>query len=408
VSRAALISAALLALGWAAILLVDPWADQRVNDLFVYRVYANVFLDGLLPYRDVAFEYPPLAAPVIALPGLAGTGEDAYKWAFAAFALALAAALVWLCGRLAARTGGDPGRAMLAAAAAPLLTGAMIRTHFDLFPVVLICGALLALSSQRPRLGFALIGLGAAAKLFPLVAVPPALAWLVARGERRAAAEGIAVLGATLAIAAGLGLGISPSGFLDSFEYHLDRPVQVESAPALTLLALDGLGAGEADSVNSFRSDGLEHPASNWVVAAFALVLLAVIAAFSAAARERPDEHRLVLACLGSVAAFAALGKVLSPQFLVWTIPLGALAVVWRLHALASAIAGAMVLTLVEFPSRYFDLVARDPFPTAVVVARDAALIGVVCLALRALSPGAGSARSTRLARPHSPSPAPR
>ena len=34
---------------------------------------------------------------------------------------------------------------MLAAAAAPLLTGAMIRTHFDLAPVVLTCAALLAL-----------------------------------------------------------------------------------------------------------------------------------------------------------------------------------------------------------------------------------------------------------------------
>ena len=51
----------------------------------------------------MAFEYPPLAAPAIALPGLAGTGEDAFRWAFAVWTLLGAAAVVLLCGALAAR-----------------------------------------------------------------------------------------------------------------------------------------------------------------------------------------------------------------------------------------------------------------------------------------------------------------
>ena len=66
----------LLAVGWALTLWVAPWSDERVNDLFVYRTFAAPVLDGGLPYRDIAFEYPPLAAPVIALPGLAGTGPE--------------------------------------------------------------------------------------------------------------------------------------------------------------------------------------------------------------------------------------------------------------------------------------------------------------------------------------------
>jgi Glycosyltransferase family 87 len=382
-SRTALGAALLLAMGWAAILFVDPWADQRINDLFVYRSYAELFLDGVMPYRDVAFEYPPLAAPVIALPGIGGTGEDAYRWAFAALALLLLALLVLLCGRLAARSGGDPRRAMLAAAAAPLLTGAMIRTHFDLLPVVLACAALLALAARRPAVGFGLLGLAAAAKLFPLVAAPPALAWLLARGQPRAAARAVAVLAAVLAIAAGAGLALSPSGFADSFEYHLDRPVQVESSPALTLLALDGLGLGEAASENSFRSDGIRHPASDAVQALFGALVLAAIAAFTVAAARRPTERALLLASLGSIAAFAAFGKVLSPQFLVWTIPLGALAFAWRLHALAATVAAATLLTLAEFPARYFDLVEREPLPLVLVSVRNSLLAVAVVLALR-------------------------
>jgi uncharacterized membrane protein len=391
---AAAAAAGLLALAWAAILLVDPWADEEVNDLFLYRAFAALFLDGELPYRDVAFEYPPLAAPLLALAGVLGTGHDEYRLAFAGLMLAFAAALVVLCGALARRTGGDPARAMLAAAAAPLVTGAMIRTHFDLAPVALLCAGLLAITSARPRLGFLLLGIGTATKLFPAVAVPVALAWLAGRGEQRAAVHGAAVFAATVACVAAVALLVSPSGFADSFEYHLDRPVQVESAPALLLLALDGLGAGDAESVNAFRSDGLEHPASGLLVAVFTAALLAVIGAFGLAARAGPDARRLVLAALAVVAAFAALGKVLSPQFLVWLIPLGALALAWRAHGLALAVAGATLLTLVEFPSRYFDLVAREPFPLAVVAARDVLMLVTVALAWRACSSPSPSSRS--------------
>ena len=90
--RAAALALVLLAIGFAATFAPGPWSDERVNDLFVYRQAAAPMLDGRLPYRDVFLEYPPLAAPVIALPGLAGTGEHAYRLAFAALALLLATA----------------------------------------------------------------------------------------------------------------------------------------------------------------------------------------------------------------------------------------------------------------------------------------------------------------------------
>ena len=113
-----------------------------------------------------------------------------------------------------------------------------------------------------------------------------------------------------------------------------------------------------------------------------------------------------MLASLTAVAAFAALGKVLSPQFLIWTLPLGALAFAWGERALAAAVAAATALTLVEFPVRYFDLVARKPFPSAVVAVRDLCLLAVLGLSLRALgraqAPGTSIWRMP-LARPSAP-----
>jgi Glycosyltransferase family 87 len=431
VRRTALAALVLLAAGWALTLWIAPWNDERVNDLFVYRTFAAPVLDGGLPYRDVPFEYPPLAAPAIALPGLAGTGEGTFRWAFALWTLAAAAATVLLCGALARagfatadvspRSGAAVAppprssapalaarRAMLAAAAMPLVSGALLRTHFDLFPVALVLGALLLLIRDRPRAGFAVLGLGAMTKVFPIVVLPVAIAWLLARGRRREALHGALACAAVMAAIAGAALAASTDGTLDAVRYHLDRPVQIESSPALVLLGLDAIGAGQAESVNGFRSDGLTHPASDAVTSLFLSALVALVAllcvrvaggvraaappvraAAGPLAGERPPGAReLVVAGLAACAAFALFGKVLSPQFAIWVLPLGALAFAWRMHALAAAVALVAILTQVEFPAHYFDVVAREPFAIGLVALRNLALAAVIALSVRELRVG--------------------
>jgi glycosyl transferase family 87 len=375
----------LLAAGWALTLWVAPWSDERVNDLFVYRGFAEPLLDGGLPYRDLSFEYPPLAAPAIALPGLAGTGETHFRWAFALWTLAAGAAVVLLCGALARATGGEPRRAMLAAALMPLLCGALVRTHFDLFPVALLLGGLLLVCRDRPRAGLAVLGLGAMTKLFPLVAVPVAIAWLLARGRRREAWQGALACAATIAVVALGAVAASPDGALDAVRYQLDRPVQIESTPAMVLLGLDAVGAGDAVSISSHRSDGLLHGADGAVSALLAGVLIGLVGLLAARVGRTP--RQLVLASLAGVIAFALFGKVLSPQFVIWVLPLGALAFAWRSYALAAAVTLAALLTQLEFPAHYFDVVARDPLALALVAIRNAALLTALVLALRELQP---------------------
>lgn len=376
----------LLGGAWLLTFAGGPWADESVNDLFVYRSYADLFLDGLLPFRDVAFEYPPLGALPLWLAGLAGTGAETYRVAFALLMLATALAVLPLCGRLASLTGGSRARALLAFAALPLLAGAMVRTHFDLLPVALALGALVAIAAGRVEAGFALAGVGALTKAFPLLVALLALAWLLGRGDRRAALRGTAALAATAGVLAGAWVALSPEGAWDAIAYHVERPVQVESVPAAILYAGDGLGLFDAPAaVFSHRSDGLSHPAAGELAALATLALVALLAWVAAAVWRRPGARALVLAVLAAIAASATLGKVLSPQFLVWIAPLGALAAAWRMWPLAAAVAAATLLTLAEFPSRYFDVVDQEPFALALVGLRNAAMLVVVALAVRAL-----------------------
>ena len=385
--RAALFALVLLVAGWALTLWVAPWSDERVNDLFVYRAFAAPVLDGGLPYRDVAFEYPPLAAPAIALPGLVSTAAEGFRWAFAVWTLLGAAAVVLLCGALARHTGGDARRAMLAAATMPLLCGAVLRTHFDLFPVALVLAALLLLVRNRPRAAFAVLGVAVMTKAFPIVIAPIAIAWLLARGRRRDAWQGALVCAAVMAAIAGAAVAVSPDGALDAVRFQLDRPVQVESSPALVVLGLDAVGAGHAESVKSFRSDGLLHPASDAVTSLFLTVLVALVTLLCVRVASGRDAgaRELVLASLAACAGFALFGKVFSPQFVTWVLPLGALAFAWRMHALALAVALVAVLTQIEFPAHYFDVVAREPLAVGVVALRNIALAAVIALTLREL-----------------------
>ena len=411
----ALLACATLAVAWLVTLVLHPWSDESVGDLGVRRQFATLFLDGALPYRDVPFEYPPLAAPLMALPGLLGTGEDGYWAGFAAVNLVLAVAVLLLTGRLATATGGDPRKAMLGVAAAPLLLGAIVRLHFDLAATALTAAALVAILSRRSALGFALIGLGTMTKAFPLVLAPIALSWLLAQGERRAALRGAAALAATLAVVAGGAVALSPAGALAAARYQTERPLQIESTPAIALLTIERLGGDPVRTVPGYGSTGVSHPLDDAVGAAFLAALGGALAGLTLLAARRARDRRegadafgsgraLVLASFAAVAAVAALGKVLSPQFLLWIVPLPALAWAWRMRALAATSAVAMALTLVEFPSRYVDLIAGETVAVGVTALRDLALIVTVALATVELTrrhrAAEEPARRSALARP--------
>lgn len=403
---------ALLTAAFGLTFAFGPWDDELVSDIPLYRGYADLFLDGLIPYRDIGFEYPPLAWPVMALPGLVSLELDEYRLVFATLAFAAAVGLMLACARLARLGGADERRALFAVAVAPIATGAIIRTHFDLAPVLCLVAGLAWIAAGRPRSGFAVLGLGGALKLFPLLAVPVAAAWLVGRGERREALVGIALAAAVALGAAGFAVAVSPDGAWDAVEYHLERPTQIESLPASVLNALDAAGGRAPEPVHSHRSDGLSHSAATAVEIVLTGLLFAALAALSVAALRAPNVRVLALAGLGSALAFAALGKVLSPQFMIWLVPLAALAWAWRLHALAIATTAAIAATMLWFPERYFDLVDRETGPLAAVGLRNAILVVVLALLARDLarlvreSPGA--AGSTTPGRPGDPRPAPR
>ena len=89
-----------LAVVWTVATTTGPFSDVTVNDLYVYRTYADLLLEGSLPYLDFPFEYPPLAALPLGLAGLPGTAEESYETSFSVLMCASAVAGQQLAARL--------------------------------------------------------------------------------------------------------------------------------------------------------------------------------------------------------------------------------------------------------------------------------------------------------------------
>jgi len=380
-----------LAVIYALATTVGPFSDTTVNDLFVYRTYADLLAAGQLPYLDFGFEYPPLAALPLWLAGLPGRDEATYAVSFALLIGAFVLALQWLAAQLA----GDRRTGLTVAwllALTPVLIGASLRTHFDAIPVALALAGLLALARERTSIGFALLALGTMTKLFPALLAAAAIVWLVARGEQRAALRGAAIFAA---VVVAISLPFAGDGYLDALRFHIDRPVQIESTPATVLFAL---GGSEVTGTNlrpdRFKSNGLDGGAADTVAAVFAVALALALAAILALAAQRPDVRHLVLCGFAALLAFVALGKVFSPQYVIWLAPFAALAWVWRERIAALLTAGAIVLTQLEFPSRYFDLINEREDVIRIVAARNALTLAAL------LTLAASLARSRRPSSP--------
>ena len=120
-------------------------------------------------------------------------------------------------------------------------------------------------------------------------------------------------------------------------------------------------------------------------------------------ARGPADPARLARYAAAGVVAFVALGKVLSPQFLIWLLPLVPLVAGRRGLAGCALLAAACLLTRGWFPDRYWSLVFDfDERASWLLLGRD-----LLLLALLATVAWPRGLSASRRERARSPSPAP-
>jgi uncharacterized membrane protein len=283
------------------------------------------------------------------------------------------------------------------AAVAMLAVGPVVLSRFDLWPAALTTAALAALVSGRLRLGHSALGAAVAAKLYPGVLVPLALVYVWRRSGRREALVCGGLLLGVLALAFLPFLVLAPGGVWDSVSNQAGRPLQIESLGSGILLAAHQLFGTSITMSSSHGSQNLAGTAPN-VLAVLQTILqgAALVATWVLFARGPATRERLLQASAAALVAFVALGKVLSPQFLIWLIPAVPLVRGRRGLAASALLAAALVLTQLWFPYRYWDLALQfAAFPSWLVFARDLALVALLAVLLRDRDPDRLAARRT-------------
>jgi hypothetical protein len=338
----------------------------------IFKSYADKISSGLVPYADFAYEYPPLSL-IVLLPRLLSADPATYAFLFGLEMLLFDIIILFTLSRIGAK-------ALFLYGVGLVLFWRLPYIRHDLAMIAVSTLAALLMLRGRGALSAVFWGLGGALKLYPMVAVP-ALAF----GENvRGIVRRWTVAGVVFVV--GILWGIVAFGWkaLEFLTYHSDRPAMIESLPANALLLLPGHRV-----VHSYGSFNVVGPAGEVLVEVFtflqpAMVLLALVAVWMWG--QNADRNELaVKGTAMAILAFAIFGKVLSPHFLMWPLPLLAMSTglgMVRLPRLTWALFFGIIALTAFINSEYYAITENLPYFTALLSARNLLLLPLFTLFL--------------------------
>jgi len=386
--------AAVIHLGVLAPLVDGP--SVIVGPLF--QPEAEAVLDGALPYEERDFEYPPLALPVLLGPALvtedAGAYVEAFSWEMIGFDLAIIALLAFGLRASAGRVWGalttySAGVFMLSGLLLPdsALDASLPLARFDLVPAALVLAAVLARETRRSATWSALVAAAAAVKAYPLLLYPVLL-----RGEEHPLRVVLAAL-IPLVAAAAVVLATGDE-FGSAITYQADRDLQIETVAASPLLVahLFGAPAGFTVGGGSFNLDAPGADAARAITLVVLLLSYALVV-WLAWRSDAPPLH----AAAAVLAVAVTFAPVLSPQFLLWLLPVSAAAFGLRAPNLVLLAAVALTQIALDRYDQLAELSAGFVVPLAIRNALLLCYLVLVVVSLRSGSPaGPGWVRRWR------------
>ena len=174
-------------------------------------------------------------------------------------------------------------------------------------------------------------------------------------------------------------VAIAPHGVAWSFRDQGTRPLQIESAGASLWLGAHQVIGLHLKTFFSHGSDNLYgHPPTTAASIMTIVQWIAIVGVWVTYALGRATRERLVLASAAAVCAFLFLGRVLSPQYLIWLVPLVMIAPGRRGFVAVGLLALAMILTQIWFPQHFLQLKEFLPLQSWAAVARNTVLLALL------------------------------
>jgi uncharacterized membrane protein len=309
---------------WAGFVQYTHFCYSDGVPLFTLRGLGS----GQVPYLDSPVEYPVLTGGFMALAAGISGGYDGLARSFGLLPqvpavesyYVVTCLLLSVCAFLTTRavlgaSGRRPWDAAMFALSPLLFVHAF--TNWDLFAVALSTLGLWAWARSRPAVAGVLIGLGIAAKLYPVLLLGVLFLLCLRAGRlrpwlRAAVAAGVTWLVVNAPIAV-----LAPANWGRFFALNGSRPADPDTIWNLLLAATD------QRLFDGPLAEGQTPAVLNLVIAVVLLLFVLGMAWLALAAPVRPRVAQLAFLL---VAGFLLLNKVWSPQYSLWLLPLAVLA----------------------------------------------------------------------------------
>jgi len=306
------------------------WPSMCYSDISVLYYWRGL-KDGQIPYLDSQVEYPVLTGYFMELgrrivlllggrsePGLSSADVTTATLIFFGSTAFLIFALFVLLVRTHLRLG-RPWDAMMIAASPAILTAGLI--NWDALVIALTALALLSWAKGKPIWTGVWLGLGIAAKLYPLLLLVPLVVLGARTGKYREVSQTVAAT-ALAWVAANLPVYLAtPSGWWQFWKFNAERGGDLGSIWYVLKLA------------------GWETIDVSWVEGALMVIGTSLICGLLLLS---PQRARLAQGAFLIVALFLVVNKVYSPQYVLWLLPLLVLArpkwLEWGVYAVAETL----------------------------------------------------------------------
>jgi uncharacterized membrane protein len=346
----------------------------------LYFFDASQVINGSLPYRDFAVEYPPLAFVFFLLPRLFTSTLAAYTVAFQAEVFLFDLLGLYLIYRIARYQGKAPWKMLIVYSIAVLAIGPNIIHTYDIFVAILVLLSLYCFWMGKHKISWVILALGVMTKIYPVVIAPVFLLFYLNTRQYQRMWSGITVFTACILVISLPFLFAGPDSYFSFLSYHAERPLQIETTYSSILMFIGRFSPTFLQLEFGAGSNNLVGP---WPEAltqislgiSVFLLLMGYCLIYYRMKTEKNHLPEIGAYSLLVISILVITSKILSPQYLIWLLPLLPLLsgrkryIIWALFAVTGA------LSYYIYPVLYLELGNFNSWASIVLLIRNICLV---------------------------------
>jgi hypothetical protein len=356
----------------------------------IYFGFASKVVDGNLPYRDFAFEYPPFSLLFFILPRLLAPAWLTFSIYYQAEVVIFDIIGILIVYRIACKLGNPPWAPMAVYTIGVLAMGPIICQQYDIFPAVMSLLAVYLFWSGKHKTAWAILALATMTKIYPALIAPIFLIHYLRNCQWTRLRQGLITFGAVCLLILLPFLIMSPASLRSLYEYHALRGIQLESTYSAFLLVADKLDLISAWTEFNHGAWNIMGTAADVLTKCSTYILGILLFAAYWFIYWQTEKGQPRIRQIGAFSMLVVLitlfaSKVLSPQYIIWLIPLLPLISGGWSYIIFVAFVVACGLTYYLFPWLYFDLALMENRAVAVLFIRNCLLIAIAVLTIVSL-----------------------